>query len=145
MSTRAIALAVVATVLWGGWALLADAAADELSPITIMLAVGVMNVVIAAGTLLFTEGEILGSFSGVSTTALVVAGVAGVASAGATVTFYTALSISGSATTPTTITGLYFAVTAIIEWMFLGGSLEIRQVAGVALAVVAIFLLVGGG
>lgn len=143
MSTNAVLLSIVATLLWGGWALLADAAAEDLSSVAIMLAVGLVQVVVALVGLTAGGGfpEISGAAFGLRRVVLL-AVLAGVASVGATVLYYAALGIADGAIVPTTITGLYFAVTAVAEWAFLGGDLGAQEIAGVGLAAAAVVLLV---
>ena len=135
MTNTALTLAILTTVAWGVWSLLIKLATRSLQPeaamvISYLTAVAVaITYVFAAGigfspTLVGSGYAVLGGFF---------AGIGAIA-------FYAALA-HGQAAIVTPVSGLYFVVAAILGVVVLGESVQLRQVAGLSFAGVAVVLL----
>lgn len=122
-------------VSWGFWAVFAKLATRTLEPEVAMVVSYVAGITVAVAYIL-SQG-LSPTVSGVGV-GYAVAG--GLFSGVGAVSYYAALQ-RGTAAVATTVTALYFVVAAILGVMFLGESVDLRDMAGIALAVGAVALL----
>ena len=126
-------LVLVYIVCSGLWSVLAKVAASRLDPRTAtFVAVMTAAVVVAAATL---RGLHWQSGSGVAAAAS-----AGALGGVASLAFYGAMR-HGLASVVVPLSSLYLVLTVVLSYMFLGESIGPRQLAGVALGLVAMALL----
>jgi bacterial/archaeal transporter family protein len=126
---------LVALGLWGVWGFLSKVAAQQLpSPAVYLLAVTGHLAVI--GYLGLTGGLTLPWHP----VGLTVALAAGICMAFALLSFFKALA-GGPATVVVPLTALYPVVTVVMSWALLHETLTPRHLAGIALALVAVWLL----
>lgn len=135
MSPSAVQFAVVAMVAWGLWAALADVATRSIPPEMAMIVSYLTGVAVAGVYVLGGDRPVEFAGDGVA-----IAAVAGVFAGMGAVAFYAGLS-AGRTGVVTTISALYFVVAALVGIAVLGESLGIREVLGVAFAVLAVVLL----
>lgn len=130
-----IYFALMGMLAWGVWALFADFATETLAPevamaISYTVGVGVAIVYIA------TRPDLV-SLNGSGVTFAIVGGLfSGIGS----ISYYAALQ-RGNTAVATTVTALYFVVAAVLAVLFLGEPVDMRDMAGVGLAVGAVVLL----
>jgi uncharacterized membrane protein len=134
MSRTALAFAGVGMVAWGFWAVFAKFAARALAPEVAMVFSYLTGVTVAV-VYLVSKG-----ITPQLTTAGVGYAVAGGLFSGVGAISYYAALRHGTAAIATTVTALYFVVAAIIGVVFLGESVSVRDVAGIALAIGAVVL-----
>lgn len=133
--TTAVGFALVATCAWGLWAVLATLATRTIEPgPATAISFGIATVV-AGGYAAFWEDP-----EPVATPGITFAVLAGAALAVGSIGFYLGLA-RGNTGVVTAISALYFVVAAILGVVVFGESLSIGDVAGIALAAVAIWLL----
>ncbi|WP_423746224.1 EamA family transporter (plasmid) [Haladaptatus sp. SPP-AMP-3] len=135
MVRTAIYFALVGMFAWGVWALFADYATRTLAPEVAMAISYTVGVGVAIAYIATQAGPVSFSESGV---AFAVAG--GLFSGIGSISYYVALQ-RGNTAVATTVTALYFVVAAVLGAVFLGESVDIRDVAGIGLAVGAVVLL----
>jgi uncharacterized membrane protein len=134
MSRTALAFAGVGMVAWGFWAVFAKFAARALAPEVAMVFSSLTGVTVAVVYLLSK-----GITPQLTTAGVGYAVAGGLFSGVGAIRYYAALR-HGTAAIATTITALYFVVAAIIGVVFLGESVSVRDVAGIALAIGAVVL-----
>lgn len=135
MVSRAVLLALVTMVAWGGWAIFAKLATESLRPEVAMLLSYANATVIAVGYVL-TRDVPLDPIQGGTKYAL----MAGVASAVGAIALYAGLE-RGSASIVTTISALYFVVAAVVSIFLFGDAIGPKEFAGIGFAVLSIVLL----
>lgn len=135
VTTTAISFALVALLLYGGWAVTAGVATRSLSPINAVLLSYVASLLIVGGYVFATRQPIVGSRVDVA-----FALVSGAFLAVATISFYTALT-HGNMAIVSAIAALYFVVPAIVGVLYFDAQLSGTNVAGLVLAVVAVVLV----
>lgn len=135
MGNVAIGLAVATMFAWGLWAVFAKLATDSLLPETAMVISYTVGVFVAGVYVALQNESTQLVFDGV-----IFAALAGMASATGAITLYMGLE-KGDASVITTISALYFVISAIIGIVFLGESLHITDVVGIFLAAVSIILI----
>jgi|UniRef100_A0A7C5AKK5 transporter family protein len=130
-----LGFSLVALVLWGLWGVFSKVATGHLGPQAAYL-LGILGYLPIIFLLLYeTGGRIAGPVWG-----WVAAGGAGAATAAALYFYYRAL-VEGPVSIVVPITSLYQVVTVILSYVFLGENLSPRQLAGLVLAVTAVWLL----
>jgi transporter family protein len=135
VSSTAIAFALGALVLYGGWAVTAGFATRSLSPSNAVLLSYVASLTVVGGYVLSTRQPLTGTnvdvgFALVSGTLLALGSMA----------FYTALS-EGNVAIVSAIAALYFVIPAVVGVFVLDAQLSPTDVAGILLAVVAVVLV----
>jgi transporter family protein len=124
-----------ALMLWGFWGMFTKVATGHLGPQKAYL-LGIIGYLPILGILLHqTGGRISFHPLGWST-----ATAAGACTAFGLFFYYRALAL-GPASVVVPLTSLYQVVTVALCWLFLGESLSYRQMAGLVLAVAAVWLL----
>lgn len=134
MVRTTLLLAGLGMVSWGVWAMFADLATRTLEP-EVAMVVSYVGAVAIAVLYIGSQG-LSPTVSGVGV-GYALAG--GLFSGVGAISYYAALQ-HGNATVATTITALYFVVAGILAVVFLGESVDVRDLAGVALAVGAVTL-----
>ncbi|WP_458189916.1 EamA family transporter [Haladaptatus sp. NG-WS-4] len=127
--------ALIGMVSWGAWALFADVSTQTLAPEVSMAVSYAVGVGVAVVYIASKSGSVTLAGSGV---AFAVAG--GVFSGIGSISYYAALQ-RGNTAIATTVTALYFVVAAILGAIFLGETVELRDFAGIGLAIGAVALL----
>lgn len=128
-------LAGIATLTWGGWAICSKVANRSLSFEWTALATYAAGTSVAAlYVIVFRRPE------SPTTIGLIYAGLGGVLFAVGGIAYYAALQ-HGSTAITTTVAALYFVVAAVLAVVLLGESLELKETAGIVLAVFAAILL----
>ncbi|MCO8246315.1 MULTISPECIES: EamA family transporter [unclassified Haladaptatus] len=135
MVRTAIYFALVGMLTWGVWAVFADLATRTLAPEVAMAISYVVGVGVAIAYIAVQSDPVSLSGSGV---AFAVAG--GVFSGIGSISYYAALQ-RGNTAIATTVTALYFVVAAVLGVLFLGDSVDLRDLAGIGLAIGAVALL----
>lgn len=130
-----LVLALLAMVFWGFWALFAQLSSRSLMPETAMMISYAASVPIALGYITVRNQPI-----DVTSRGLVLALVAGVFAAAGGISFYAGLS-RGDISAVTTISALYFVVATLLGIVAFGDSVGATDVAGMALAVCAVYLI----
>lgn len=120
---------------WGVWAVFAELATRTLEPELAMVISYVAGITVAVAYILAQ-----GLSPTVSEVGVGYAVAGGLFSGVGAVSYYAALQ-RGTAAVATTVTALYFVVAAVLGVVFLGESVDLRDVAGIALAVGAVALL----
>lgn len=130
-----LAFSLMALVLWGVWGFLSKAATQQLPPQAVyLLAVCGHGVVI--GYLWLGGGLALPWHPGAVAAAL----AAGVFMAFGLLCFFRALA-GGAASVVVPLTALYPLVTVVLSWAVLREEMTPRHLAGIALAMLAVWLL----
>lgn len=135
MQSTPLTLALVATFSWGLWAFFSKLAGRTLAPDVTLVVTYVVGSLFGVGYLLYREGVPTLSTSGLGY------GILGGAFFGVGGLSYYAALKTGSTSVTTTVAALYFAVTTVLAVFVLGESLAPQEVAGLALATVAVVLL----
>ncbi|WP_458207678.1 EamA family transporter [Haladaptatus sp. NG-SE-30] len=135
MVRTAVFFALIGMVSWGAWALFADASTRTLAPEVSMAVSYAVGVGVAVAYIANQSGSVSLAGSGV---AFAIAG--GLFSGIGSISYYVALQ-RGNTAIATTVTGLYFVVAAILGVVFLGETVDLRDVAGIGLAICAVGLL----
>lgn len=135
MVSMALALAIGALVLFGGWAVTAGIATRSLSAVNAVFLSYVSSLGVIGGYVLLTRRPIAGTRADVG-----FAVISGLFLAAGTISFYTALS-RGSMAIVSAIAALYFVVPVIVDVLYFDAQLSPTNVAGLALAVVAVGLI----
>lgn len=135
MARTALLFAVVGMVTWGLWAVFAEFATRTLAPEVAMVLSYVAGITVAVGYILAqgTTPNLSGAGVGYAVAGGLFSGIGAVS-------YYSALE-SGRSSVATTVTALYFVVAAAIGVVFLGETVDLRDVAGIVLAVGAVVLL----
>ncbi|WP_435361762.1 EamA family transporter [Haloarchaeobius sp. DFWS5] len=136
MSKATVLFAGAAMVLYAGWAFFAKLATRTVPTGQAVLYTYVAGIVATTGFILYNSG---GSVS-FTTDGAVLAVVSGLCLGLGTLAYYTALD-GGSVGIATSISGMYLLITTILGVVFLDESLGAANVAGIGVAVVAVFLL----
>ncbi|MFB6283791.1 MAG: EamA family transporter [Halobacteria archaeon] len=138
MSAGAL-LAILAMVLWGFWAFLIKLALDDgASEPILLISYSIATVV----TGIYALSGMDGGFSVLTGGTLSLTIAAGLAAGFGTVCYYVAIE-NGDVSSAATITGMYFVVATLLGIIILGESITLKEVTGIALAVLAVFLLSG--
>ena len=131
-----LAFSLLAVGLWGLWGFLSKVAALQLptGAVYLMSITGHLAVIgfLAASGGLAVPWQPAGLAAGLG---------AGLCMAFGLLYFLKALSAGGSGGVVVPLTGLYPLVTVILSWMVLHEDFTLRRLAGVALALVAVWLL----
>ncbi len=135
MVSAAIAFAVGALLLYGGWAVTGGIATRSLSPVNAVFLSYVASLVIVGGYVLSVRRPVSGTRVDVAA-----ALVSGVFLAAASISFYAGLA-RGSMAIVSAIAALYFVVPAVVGVVYFDAALSATNVAGLALAVVAVVLV----
>jgi transporter family protein len=135
MVRTAIYFALVGMLAWGVWAVFADFATRTLAPEVAMAISYTVGVGVAIAYIATQSGPVSVSGPGI---AFAVAG--GLFSGIGSISYYVALQ-RGNTAIATTVTALYFVVAAVLGAVFLGESVDVRDVAGIGLAAGAVVLL----
>ncbi|WP_227356878.1 EamA family transporter [Haladaptatus salinisoli] len=135
MVRTAVLFALVGMVSWGAWALFADFSTRTLAPEVSMAVSYAVGVGVALAYIAAQSGSVSLAGSGVA-----FAVVGGLFSGVGSISYYAALQ-RGNTAVATTVTALYFVVAAVMGVVFLGESVDVRDVAGIGLAVGAVVLL----
>ena len=130
-----LGFSLLALSLWGVWGFLGKVASQSLPAPAVYLLTISGHLVVVAFILLEGLGPVAWQPAGV-TAAL----GSGLAMAVALLVFLKALA-RGPALVVVPLTGLYPAVTVILSWLFLKEALTLRHLAGLALALAAVWLL----
>lgn len=131
-----LGLSLAALGLWGVWGLLSKVATQHLPPPAVYI-IGVSGHLLAVGYLLLGPGVALPWHSWGALTAL----GAGICTAFGLLCFFQALAQGGAATVVVPLTALYPVVTVVLSTVLLQESLTPRRLAGVALALAAVWLM----
>jgi bacterial/archaeal transporter family protein len=117
------------------WAMFADFSTRTLAPEVAMAVSYAVGVGVALTYIAAQSGAVSLAGSGVA-----FAVVGGLFSGIGSISYYAALK-GGNRAFATTVTALYFVVAAALGIVFLGESVDVRDVAGIGLAVGAVVLL----
>ena len=139
--SRWLAACVIAIALWGLWGLLFASASGLMSPVQVQVltTVGLTPVVVG---LMFTRAVRRGTHFRRGMTWGLVTGLCGTLG---TIFMAAALAMGGEASIVTPLTAMFPLVTAILAVVFLRERLNAYQIAGVAVALVAILLFSNAG
>ena len=135
MVRTAVYFALVGMLAWGVWALFADVATRSLAPEVAMAISYIVGVGVAIAYIIVQNDPVFLSESGIA-----FAVVGGLFSGIGSISYYAALQ-RGDTATATTVTALYFIVAAVLGVLFLGDPVDMRDLAGVGLAIGAVALL----
>ncbi|WP_336035998.1 EamA family transporter [Halobacterium yunchengense] len=135
MAAGSVLLAVAALVLYGAWAVASGVATRSLSALNAVFVSYVASLVVVGGVVVAARRPMTGSRVDVA-----FAAVSGVCLAAATVSFYAALA-RGNLAVVSAIVALYFVVPAVVGVLYFDAQLSAANVAGLALAVVAVVLV----
>lgn len=135
MVGASILLAVVALLLYGGWAVTAGVATRSLSPANAVFLSFVASLAVVAGYVAAARQPMAGTRADVGFALL-----SGACLAAGTIGFYAALA-RGSMAIVSAIVALYFVVPAVVGVLYFDAALSATNVAGLALAVVAVVLV----
>lgn len=128
-------LSLAALVLWGLWGVFTKVATGHLGPYAAYF-LGILGYLPIFGILLYqTGGRVPWHPWGWGAAA-----AAGTCTGFGLLFYYRALA-QGPVSVVVPVTSLYLVVTVILSWLFLGESLSPRQLAGLILAVAAVWLL----
>jgi transporter family protein len=130
-----LGFSLLALGLWGMWGLLSKVATQHL-PAQAAYVIGVLGHVVAVSYLVGT-GLTIPWHAGGAVAAL----GAGLCTAFGLVCFFYALALGGAATVVVPLTALYPVVTVVLSRVFLQESLTPRHLAGIGLALAAVWLL----
>lgn len=130
-----LGFSLVALGLWGVWGVCSKVATGYLGPQGAYL-LGILGYLPVVLVLLYeTGGRVSGPLLGWAAAA-----GAGAATAAALYFYYRAL-VQGPVSVVVPITSLYQVVTVVLSYLMLGEHLSTRQLAGLVLAVAAVWLL----
>lgn len=135
MVGSSILLAVVALVLYGAWAVASGVATRSLSAVNAVFLSYVASLAVVGAYVAAARQPISGTRVDVGFAVL-----SGVCLAAGTVGFYAALS-RGSMAVVSAIVALYFVIPAAVGVLYFDAQLSAANVAGLALAVVAVVLV----
>lgn len=135
MVRSAVGFALVATVGWGLWAVLADLATRTIAPAVAMVLSYAAGTALVIGYVVLRPGSVALTQEGVA-----FAVASGLVSGIGAAAFYAGLA-RGRAGIVTTISALYFVVAAAVGILVLGETVDARDLAGIAFAVLAVLLL----
>lgn len=135
MVSTALALAVGALLLFGGWAVTAGIATRSLTAVNAVFLSYVASLSVVGVYVLLTRRPIAGTRVDIG-----FAVVSGLFLAAGTIGFYAALS-RGSMAIVSAIAALYFVVPVLVDVLYFDAQLSLTNVAGLALAVVAVVLI----
>jgi uncharacterized membrane protein len=135
MISTGVALAVGALLLFGGWAVTAGLATRSVSAVNAVFLSYVASIVIAGAYVLLAKRPITGTRTDVG-----FALASGVFLTAGSISFYAALT-RGNMAIISAIAALYFVVPAFVGVVYLDVALSVANVAGLALAVVAVVLI----
>ncbi|MCY4731577.1 EamA family transporter [Natronomonas gomsonensis] len=130
----AMTYALGAMVLWGAWGILANHALEHMSETAVLLA----TYAVAIGVVIALNPSVSDSLP--TTIGLVFAIGAGITMSLGTLLYYQSVKVGKLSIVPA-IPALYFVVTTLYGVTILDESLNLSQVAGIILAVIAIVLL----
>ncbi|MBI4644189.1 MAG: EamA family transporter [Deltaproteobacteria bacterium] len=130
-----LVFSLIALGLWGAWGFLSKVATQQLPPQAVYLLAICGHVVVAAYLWLGGGLTLPGHLWGIAA-----ALAAGICMAFGLLCFFKALA-AGAATVVVPLTALYPLVTVILSWALLRESLSPRHLAGIALALLAGWLL----
>jgi uncharacterized membrane protein len=135
MRNQEVLFALLATLSWGVWAVLADVATRTIQPTSAMVLSYGTSVLVALGYL-----AVQGESPALGEVGVWVALAAGMFAEVGAVAFYAGLEV-GRTGIVTTISALYFVVAALLGVLVLGDSIGLREVVGIGFAVAAVALL----
>lgn len=135
MISTGIALALGALLLFGGWAVTAGFATRSVSAVNAVFLSYVASIGIAGAYVLWARRPITGTRTDVA-----FALASGAFLAAGSISFYAALT-RGNMAIISAIAALYFVVPALVGILYLDIALSAANVAGLALAVVAVVLI----
>ena len=135
MVGSSVLVAVVALVLYGAWAVTAGVATRSMTPVNAVFVSYVAGIAVAGGYVLWTRQPMTGS-----RVDLAFAAVSGLCLAAGTIGFYAALA-RGNMAVVSAIVALYFVIPAVVGVLYFDAALSATNVAGLALAVVAVILV----
>mgnify|MGYP000058939926 FL=1 len=130
-----VLIAVVALVLYGAWAVTAGVATRSMTPVNAVFVSYVAGITVTGGYVLVGRQPVTGSRVDVA-----FAVASGVCLAAGTIGFYAALS-RGNMAVVSAIVALYFVIPAVVGVLYFDAALSATNVAGLALAVVAVVLV----
>jgi transporter family protein len=130
-----LALSLAALMLWGLWGVFTKVATQHVGPQAAYL-LGIFGYLPVLGILLYETGGKIPWHPWGWAAAL----AAGMSTAFGLFFFFRALSL-GAASVVVPLTSLYPVVTVALSWLFLRESLSPRHLAGLILAVLAVWLL----
>jgi transporter family protein len=130
-----LGFSLMALVLWGVWGFLSKVATQQLPPQAVYL-LSVCGHGVVVGYLWLTGGLALAGHPWGLAAAL----AAGLCMAVGLLCFFKALAV-GAATVVVPLTALYPLVTVVLSWAVLRESMTLRHLAGIALALLAGWLL----
>jgi uncharacterized membrane protein len=135
MTNTTLLFGLAAMASWGVWALLAEVATDYVDPVSAMIFSYAASVGVALAYVV-SRGDSLST----ARTGVGIALVAGVFAGIGAVAFYSGLE-RGRTSIVTTVSALYFVVTAVLGVVVLGESVEATDAAGIGFAVLAVTFL----
>ncbi|ELY64944.1 EamA family transporter [Natrinema versiforme] len=135
MVSTAILFALGALLLYGGWAVAGGVATRSLSPVNAVFLSYVASIVIAGGYVLSLRRPISGTRVDIA-----FALVSGTFLAAASICFYAGLA-RGNMAIVSAISALYFVIPAVVGVLYFEAQLSPTNVAGLALAVIAVGLV----
>lgn len=134
MSKTAV-FAFGALVLYAGWSFLAKLATRSIPAEQAVIYTYIAALTTGVTYILWKSGPVVVSSRGIG-----LALISGVLLAVGTIAYYIALN-EGSAAVATSISGMYLLGTTLLAVVFLDESFSLTKLAGVGLAIVAVFLL----
>ncbi|WP_256549398.1 EamA family transporter [Natrinema caseinilyticum] len=137
VTSSPIVFALIAMISWGMWTAIAKLATETVNPTVAMILSYVASILVAIGYLSIAHDDVAITGEGVGW-ALVSGIFAGIGA----IAFYSGIA-QGRVGTVTTISALYFVVAVVVGILLFENSLGIREVTGVAFAVVSVVLLAG--
>jgi transporter family protein len=126
-------LIVIYILLAGVWGTLVKVASDRLNPLTI-------SFVVSTSAWLTVAAVALPRLDFQNKTGVWVAAVCGLMGGFLVIIFYTVLK-QAPASVVIPVSTLYVLVTVVLSYLFLGEALTIKQLAGIVLGLVSIYLL----
>ena len=133
--TSVLLLALLSTVAYGIWAVLAQVASRKLSPeLTVVISCSFAAVTIAT-YIWYSGGQ-----TSLPARGLLFALLTGLTLSIAMLSFYRGIEI-GSTAIVTPIVALYFVVSAVLAVVFFEESLQLNDIAGIGFAIVSIILI----
>lgn len=135
MVGSSILIAVAALVLYGAWAVASGVATRSLSAVNAVFLSYVASLAVVGAYVAASRKPITGSRVDVAFAVL-----SGVCLAAGTVGFYAALA-RGSMAVVSAIVALYFVIPAVVGVLYFDAALSATNLAGLALAVVAVVLV----
>lgn len=135
VADRSILFALSAMFLYAGWALLADFATQRIPVGQAVATTYVAGLVAVAGYVAVTDVSFVSSTGGLG-----YAVASGLFLGCGTMAYYAALK-SGSAAVATSVSGMYLLVTSVVAVLFLEEALTPIKLTGLGFAVIAVVLL----